>query len=176
MNPQVIALIETLKNLAPADALQLWQVPVAVGRPRADAFFTALNFGGPAMAETRDLELPGPRGAIPARLHVPRNAATLSPGLLYLHGGGFVIGSPDTHDRLTRELAEASGARVLSLHYRLAPEHPFPAGLDDCVAAARWLGAHGTEIGIDPQRLAIGGDCPGARLCGSAPPKPAHEG
>ena len=167
MHPQVVSLIETLKKMTPADAPQLWQMPATVGRPRADAFFTALNAGGPEMAETRDLEVPGPRCAVPARLYVPRNAATLSPGLLYLHGGGFVIGSPDTHDRLTRELAEASGARVLSLHYRLAPENPFPAGLDDCMAAARWLGAHGAEIGIDPNRLAIGGDSAGANLSAS---------
>jgi acetyl esterase len=88
----------------------------------------------------------------------------VSPCLLYLHGGGFVIGSPDTHDRLTRELAEGIGARVLSLHYALAPESPYPAGLEDCVDTARWLGAHARELGIDPARLVIGGDSAGANL------------
>jgi acetyl esterase len=116
------------------------------------------------MKERRDLTVPGRRGPLPARLYVPRNAGAPSAGLLYLHGGGFVIGSPDTHDRLTRELADGAGVRVLSLHYGLAPEHPYPAGLDDCVDAARWLGAHAGELGIDAARLSIGGDSAGANL------------
>jgi len=75
-----------------------------------------------------------------------------------------VICSPDTHDRLTRELAAAIGARVVSLDYALAPERPYPHGLDDCVAAARWLGAHGGRLGIDPGRFLIGGDSAGGNL------------
>ena len=116
------------------------------------------------MAERRDLAVPGRRGTIPARLYVPRNVNATSPGLLDLHGGGFVIGSPDTHDRMTRELAEGIGARVLSLHYALAPEHAYPAGLEDCVDAARWLACEGRSLGIDPARLLIGGDSAGANL------------
>ena len=106
----------------------------------------------------------GRRGAIAARLHVPRDATAPSPALLYLHGGGFVIGSLSTHDRLVRELAERIGARVLALDYALAPEHPYPEGLDDCVDAARRLSAHAAELGIDPARLLIGGDSAGANL------------
>jgi acetyl esterase len=84
--------------------------------------------------------------------------------LLYLHGGGWVIGSPDTHDRLTRELAAAIGVRVVSPAYRLAPEHPYPQGLDDCVDAARWLGSQGEALGIDADRLLMGGDSAGGNL------------
>jgi acetyl esterase len=164
MNPQVESLIAMMRAAIPPDAPRMWQLAVAEARQRGDAFFTMLNQGGPEMAERRDVTVPGRRRAIPARLYVPRNAGPLSPGLLYLHGGGFVIGSPDTHDRLTRELAEGIGARILSLHYALAPEHPYPAAVDDCVDAARWLGTHGRELGIDPTRLVIGGDSAGANL------------
>jgi acetyl esterase len=95
---------------------------------------------------------------------VPPDLDVPSPGLLYLHGGGFVIGSPETHDRLARDLAVASGTRVVSLEYGLAPEHPYPAGLDDCVEAACWLGSHATAVDIDPARLVMGGDSAGANL------------
>ena len=166
MNPQVHNLMAMLRAALPPGAPRLWELPAATGRPFADAFFGPRNEGGPAMAERRDLTIPGRRGAIPARLYVPSSAASTVPsaGILYLHGGGFVIGSPDTHDRLTRELAAGSGARVLSLHYALAPEHPYPAALDDCVDAARWLAAHAPELGMDATRLGIGGDSAGANL------------
>jgi acetyl esterase len=164
MNVQVQDLVAMMRAAIPPDAPRLWQLSVAEARTQGDAFFAMLNHGGPAMAERRDLTLPGRRGAVPARLYVPRNAAAGGPGLLYLHGGGFVIGSPDTHDRLTREIAEGIGARVLSLHYGLAPEDPYPAGLDDCVEAARWMAAHADALGIDPQRLVVGGDSAGANL------------
>jgi acetyl esterase/lipase len=164
MNPQVHALIELLKASTPPDAPRLWQLPPPVARAAADLFFARFNEGGPGMAETRDIEVPGRRGGVPGRLYVPRGASHASPGVLYLHGGGFVIGSPATHDRLARELAEGTGARVVSLDYALAPEHPYPAGLDDCVDAARWFGAHADELGIDAARLVIGGDSAGATL------------
>jgi acetyl esterase len=164
MNSQVQNLVAMMKAAVQPGVPRLWQMPAAQGRAQGDAFFRMLNQGGPEMAETRELTIPGTRGPIPARLYVPKNAGAISPGLLYLHGGGFVIGSPDTHDRLTRELADGIGARVLSLHYGLAPEAPYPAGLDDCVTAATWLGEHARELGIDPARLLIGGDSAGANL------------
>ena len=164
MNAQVQQLIAMMRAAIPPDAPRMWQLPAAEARARGDAFFGMLNHGGPEMAERRDLTVPARRGAVAARLYVPRNVDATSPGLLYLHGGGFVIGSPDTHDRLTRELAEGIGARVLSLHYALAPEHPYPAGLDDCVDTAQWLACDGPRLGIDPARLLIGGDSAGANL------------
>jgi len=111
------------------------------------------------LPRVEDLRLAGR----PARLYA---AATdgLQPALLYLHGGGFVIGGLETHDSLCRQLALRSGGTVLALDYRLAPEHPFPAAVDDCWAALQWLAAHGARIGVDPARLAIGGDSAGGTL------------
>jgi acetyl esterase len=164
MHQQIRAFIEMLKANIPAGTPKMWQLTPQQAREQSARFYAPFNEGGPEAAEGRDLRVPGRRGDIPARLYVPRGAAARSPGMLYLHGGGFVLGSPSTHDRLTRELAERLAARVLSLDYALAPEHPYPQGLDDCVDAARWTSAHAEELGMDPSRLLIGGDSAGASL------------
>jgi len=164
LNSQVRAFIEMLKANTPADEPKMWQLTPPQAREQSARFFAPFNEGGPQVAEVRDLHIPGRRGDIPARLYVPRGAAARSPGMLYLHGGGYVVGSPATHDRLTRELADRLAAHVLSLDYALAPEHPYPQGLDDCVDAARWIRAHAEELGLDPSRLLIGGDSAGANL------------
>jgi len=164
MHQQIRAFIEMLKANIPAGTPKMWQLTPQQAREQSARFYAPFNEGGPEAAEVLDLRVPGRRGDIPARLYVPRGAAARSPGLLYLHGGGFVLGSPSTHDRLTRELAERLAARVLSLDYALAPEHPYPEGLDDCVDAARWTSAHAEELGMDPSRLLIGGDSAGASL------------
>ncbi|HWP66844.1 MAG TPA: alpha/beta hydrolase [Candidatus Limnocylindria bacterium] len=111
----------------------------------------------------RDLSLPGTAGTIPARLYRPVEGGTL-PLLVYFHGGGWVIGSLDTHDDVCRDLAKAAGCAVLSVAYRLAPEHRFPAAAEDCYAATRWAAANGAALGIDPARLAVGGDSAGGNL------------
>jgi len=98
----------------------------------------------------------------PARLYAPADGRL--PAMLYLHGGGFVVGGLETHDSLCRQLALRSGGAVVALDYRLAPEHPFPAAVDDTWAALEWLAVHGGEIGIDASRLAIGGDSAGGTL------------
>jgi acetyl esterase len=164
MNPQMQTVLQMLKAATPPDAPRLWDMSPSDARASMDGFLLGFNAGGPTMDEIRELAIPGRRGAIRARLYVPRGSASIGPALLYLHGGGFVLGSPETHDRLTRELAEGLEARVVSLHYALAPEHPYPAGLEDCVDAARWLATHGRDVGIDPERLLIGGDSAGANL------------
>ncbi len=169
MDPQVKRLIEMLKSIQVQGTPRLWELPPDVARRAADSMFTSMfNDGGPRMAETREIEIPGRGAAISARLYVPEGVSQSSPGLLYLHGGGWVIGSPDTHDRLTRELAAGIGARVVSLGYALAPERPYPQGLDDCVDAARWLGAHGGPLGFDTTRFLIGGDSAGGNLAAAA--------
>ena len=84
--------------------------------------------------------------------------------MIYIHGGGWVIGSLDSHDGACRRLAQAGQFMVASVDYRLAPEHKFPAGLEDCIAATRWIAAHGAAWGVDPARLALGGDSAGANL------------
>jgi acetyl esterase len=158
VHPQIRAFIEMLKATIPADAPKMWQLTAPQAREQNERFFAPFNTGGPEMAEVRDVQVHGRR----ARLYVPANATAT--GLLYFHGGGFVVGGLTTHDRLARELAERLEARVLSLEYALAPEHPYPAALDDCADAARWLAAHAGELGVDPARLLIGGDSAGASL------------
>lgn len=118
-----------------------------------------------------NLAIPGPAGDIPARLYAPvtrEDAAGQHPDglpvLLYFHGGGFVIGSLETHDSLCRQLARRAGAAVIAVDYRLAPEHPFPAAVDDCWAALAWLAKAAPGLGLDRARIAVGGDSAGGTL------------
>jgi acetyl esterase len=117
----------------------------------------------PEMAVVEDFAIPGPAGAIPVRLYKPADLPGL-PVLLFAHGGGYVVGSLDSHDRICRLLAERSGAAVLSIGYRLAPEHKFPAAIEDMRAALDWLRAAGANRGLDQSRVAIGGDSAGANI------------
>ena len=114
-----------------------------------------------------NIEIPGPAGALPARVYASSGEVGL-PVLLYLHGGGFTIGGLETHDSLCRQLALRSGAAVVSLDYRLAPEQRFPAAVDDSWAALEWLGAHAASLGFDAQRLAVGGDSAGGTLAAAS--------
>jgi acetyl esterase/lipase len=117
------------------------------------------------MARVEGLEIPGPAGPMPARFYVPPGAApSPRPLLVYFHGGGWVIGDLDTHDGLCRFLAASAGVLVLSVDYRLAPEHPFPAAVEDAFAAFAWAAAQAAELGADPARIAVGGDSAGGNL------------
>lgn len=122
----------------------------------------------PSDVARHDLTIELEGRALKARLYVPANTAEIGPGLVYFHGGGFTIGSIDTHDVLVERLARASGVRILSVDYRLAPEHPYPAAHDDAVDSVRWAFDHAARIGFDPDRIAIGGDSAGANLASSA--------
>ncbi|HEX7658123.1 MAG TPA: alpha/beta hydrolase [Pseudonocardiaceae bacterium] len=113
---------------------------------------------------TRPVDIPRADGGIPARLYTPTGLAAGSPLLVYYHGGGCVLGSLDTHDALCRHLARLADVRLLAVDYRLAPEHPFPAGVDDAVAAFAHVAAHAEELGADPAALAVGGDSAGGNL------------
>ncbi len=114
----------------------------------------------------RSLTVPGAAGPLVARHYVPTptSDATAPALLVYFHGGGFVIGDPDTHDEACRMLCHFAGMHVLSVEYRLAPEFPFPAALDDCHATVRWAHAHAAELGADQSRVCVGGDSAGANL------------
>jgi acetyl esterase len=116
------------------------------------------------LARVQDLAVPAADGTpLPARLYAASHARL--PVLLYLHGGGFVIGGLETHDSLCRQLALRSGGAVLALDYRLAPEHRFPTAVDDAWAAMRWLAGEGADaLGLDGSRLAVGGDSAGGTL------------
>jgi acetyl esterase len=118
------------------------------------------------MARVEALEIPGPAGTIDARLYVPfaSAAATSPPLLVYYHGGGWVIGDLETHDSPCRFLAHHAGAQVLAVDYRLAPEHPFPAGAEDAIAAYAWVSENAARFGTEPGKIAVGGDSAGANL------------
>jgi acetyl esterase len=113
--------------------------------------------------EVVDLTVDGPGGELPVRLY-RQSSERPAPALLYFFGGGWVLGTIDTADGVARALANASGAMVVVAGYRLAPEHPFPAAIDDCYAATRWVAEHADEIGADPSRVAVGGDSAGGNL------------
>ncbi len=120
------------------------------------------------MASVTDRTIPGPAGDIPVRIYVPTSEPGPRPVLVYFHGGGWVIGDLDTHDGTVRAVAEGSGATVVSVDYRLAPETPFPGAIDDCVAAVRWVADNAAELDVDPAHLAVGGDSAGGNLAAVA--------
>ncbi len=124
--------------------------------------------GREPIGETRDLEVPGGDGPIPARFYVPRRQVDSPlqdwPMLVFIHGGGMMYGDLDGYDAICRFMAERADVRVLSLDYRLAPEHPYPAAVEDCWAAFRWVSENAERFGVDPERIAIGGDSAGGYL------------
>ncbi|HEY8122256.1 MAG TPA: alpha/beta hydrolase [Myxococcota bacterium] len=112
------------------------------------------------LASVENRTIPGPAGEIPIRVYQPHGAG-VKPVLVYLHGGGWVIGTLDSYDATARELAEGAGCVVVSVDYRLAPEHRYPAAPDDCHAAVKWVAANAASLGADAKRLAVGGDSAG---------------
>jgi len=132
---------------------------------RANALMRRRRFGIPPVPVSRviDRTVPGPDGDIPVQVFVPDAVGPL-PILVYYHGGGWVSGCIETHENACRTLANETPCVVVSVEYRLAPENPFPAGLDDCYAATVWVAEHGAELGGDPARLAVGGDSAGGNL------------
>jgi acetyl esterase len=116
-----------------------------------------------ALASVADRTIPGPAGEIPVRIYQPHGAG-VKPVLLYFHGGGWVIGTLDSYDATCRELAQGAGCVVVSVDYRLAPEHRYPAAPEDCYAALKWVAANAASLGADANRLAVGGDSAGGNL------------
>ncbi len=117
-----------------------------------------------SMKSVEDRRIPGPAGAIPVRVYRPHGVASPAPALVFFHGGGFVLGSLASHDPPCRVLADDARCVVIAVDYRLAPEHKFPAAVDDCVAAFRWVAANAASLGVDPSRIAVGGDSAGGNL------------
>lgn len=126
-------------------------------------------FPAPPVASVENRTIPGPGGPIPVRVYRDTDPAEEDrPVLAWFHGGGHVIGSLDTHDTMARSICREAGCVVVSVDYRMGPEHPFPAAVDDCVAAVRWLGERGGEVGADPGCIAVGGDSAGGNLAAVA--------
>jgi acetyl esterase len=160
VDPEVAAILRE------ADAVDLpdpANLPIAAARAQLTEASLAWNVDLPDLPVVTDLSIPGPAAAIRLRLYKP-DADDRPALVVYLHGGGWTFGSVDTHDRLMRLLALAAGVAVAGVDYRLAPEQPFPAPLEDCLAALRWVRAHGGELGIDGQQIVVAGDSAGANL------------
>ncbi|MEV0531607.1 alpha/beta hydrolase [Kitasatospora sp. NPDC050463] len=161
LHPQAQALRERraragtppLYSLTPAQAraADLADIRAAAGTPEP-------------VAAVEEHRIPGPGGELALRLYRPEPPGRQLPVLLYLFGGGWTLGSPDTSDAICRRLTNTVGCVTASVGYRLAPEHPFPAAVHDCRAAARWLAGNAEALGLDPARLAVGGDSAGGNL------------
>jgi len=161
LDPVIRSLFDRMPELA---SYAIWEKTPEEAR----AEYKALSQAGDApiaIGKIENFDAPGPGGKLGMRSYTPVAAGGEPlPVLVYFHGGGFVIGDLDTHDSLCRSLANESGARVISVEYRLAPENRFPAAVDDCFAAVKWLEENATELGIDPNRIAVGGDSAGGNL------------
>ena len=163
LHPQTRALLDLIESrqippthtLSVADARAYYRDRRSVTQP------------APAeVAQVHELQAGGPHGSIPLRLYRPLGSAETEtlPVLVYYHGGGWTIGDLDTHDSLCRELANGAGCAVISIDYRMGPEHRFPAAVDDCLAATRWVHANAEALHLDAARLAVGGDSAGGNL------------
>jgi acetyl esterase len=160
LNRQVVEMLDESRKSSTKPLYEL-----SLEQARADDLASIQASGGPVVpvGETRDLTLPGPAGDLPARLYLPSGTGPF-PVLLYLFGGGWTLGTLDTCDGVCRQLCVDASCMVVSVQYRRAPEHRFPAAPEDCYAAARWLAAHAASLGGDPRRLAVGGDSSGGNL------------
>jgi acetyl esterase len=162
LHPQARAVLD---QFAAAPALDLSTLPATAVRAWFDQMSQPRT--REPVHEVRDLGVPGPAGEIRVRLYRPAADEPL-PAIAYFHGGGFVIGSLDTHDGTCRALANATGCAVVSVDYRLAPEHRFPAAPEDCWTALAWLAKEGAALGLDGGRLAVAGDSAGGNLAATA--------
>jgi acetyl esterase/lipase len=137
-------------------------------RAMVDAMVSGVKAQAPVIAgvEATDLEAPGPKGAPPVavRLYRPSDVRDALPALVWMHPGGWVLGTLELEDLMARELAKNVRCAVVSVEYRLAPEHPYPAALEDCYSVLKWLAANGKKQGIDTRRIAAGGSSAGANL------------
>lgn len=154
---------DVLDRIHRAGMPPLHRMPLREARKSYTLRSEVLDLPRAPLARVEDLHLPAADGTLlPARLYAA--SAERLPVLLYLHGGGFTIGNLETHDSLCRQLALRSGVAVVALDYRLAPEHRFPTAVEDSWAAMHWLAEHGTTLGLDGSRLAVGGDSAGGTL------------
>ncbi len=152
-----------------ATATPLWTLSPDAAREEYRRTLAKTEIAPPHIGEASDLAVPGPGGPMRLRKYVPANSGNeTDTAILFMHGGGCVLGDIETHDIFCRTLCHDTRASVFSLDYRLAPEHPFPAAVEDTVAALTWLSREASRLGIDPERIAIAGDSAGAGLAAVA--------
>ena len=159
LDPQAKAVLDQFASMG---GPQLHEMSVAQARELILGM-VALAGEPESIARVENRTVPGSAGEIPVRIYTPVGTAPF-PVLVYFHGGGWVIGNLDTHDGICRSLANRVGCLVVSVDYRLAPEHTFPAAPEDCYAATRWLAEHAGSLGGDKGRIAVGGDSAGGNL------------
>ncbi|MGH6871608.1 MAG: alpha/beta hydrolase [Rhizomicrobium sp.] len=154
-----------LDQMAAVPGPKMWEVPAPAAR---EVFAAMMQLVGPRdvpIGKVQNLTMPGPGGDIALRSYVPVAAkGELLPTLVFFHGGGYVIGNLDTHDGLCRMIANEAGMRVIAVDYRLAPEHKYPAAVDDAFAAVNWIEDNAAALGVDANRIAVGGDSAGGGL------------
>ena len=166
LDPQVKAILD---QMAEADGPKLSEMDAPSAREVFRQMSTAFDNSDVPVGGVEDRNIPGPGGDIPIRIYTPV-AAGGSPlaALVYYHGGGWVVGDIESHDATCRTLSQTSGCKVISVDYRLAPEAKFPAAADDAYAALVWVEKNAMEIGVDPNRIAVGGDSAGGNLAAVA--------
>jgi acetyl esterase len=167
LDPDLAAFLELVDAGIGNGARPLHEMPISDARLQYDVSTLALDSEGMEVASVRSIQIPCRDGdEIQSRLYIPAvpSYPSLLPALLYFHGGGYCVGSLDSHDSLCRALAALTPCCVLSVAYRLAPEHPFPTAVDDALAAYQWLLANGLSYGIDTQNIGVGGDSAGGTL------------
>ncbi|HVT51729.1 MAG TPA: alpha/beta hydrolase [Dongiaceae bacterium] len=161
LDPELAAFAEESDRMFGPDYARL---PIGEQRRVYDAW--CRHFSGPFPSDVAqsEVQIPGPDGSVRAKLFRPAAARGALPVILFYHGGGWIFGSPETHAMATAEMARRTGAAVLSVDYRLAPEHVFPAAFDDAYAALNWVAQSGTTLGLDTARIALSGDSAGGNL------------
>ncbi len=161
IDPQVQ---EILNKMAELNLPQMQTLSVEAGRAQFLAMAKARAVDPVPVDAVEDIQIPGPGGDFQALVYTPENASGPLPLLVYYHGGGHVIGSPETHDPTARNLCAGAHCKVVSVNYRKGPEHKFPAAVDDAFAALQWCAANASSLGVDASRIAVGGDSAGGNL------------
>ena len=160
IDPQMKAILD---QAAAAGGKPFHDMSPADARQAIETMFAAFRGQPREVAKIEDRKIPGPAGQIPVRVYTPRGNGPFGV-LMFFHGGGWVIGNIETHDVLCRDLTDGAGCVTVSVDYRLAPEHKFPAAPDDCYAATKWVAENARALNVDANRIAVGGDSAGGNL------------
>ncbi|MEC8147427.1 MAG: alpha/beta hydrolase [Pseudomonadota bacterium] len=153
-----------VKNLAENGGPAFHELPVDKCREVYKELVIQLSGELADIGDIKEISIPGGNGQITLRVYTPKNKTNKMAGVAYFHGGGWVIGDLDTHDPVCRRLCQKSDCVFFSVDYRLAPEHKYPAGIDDCITATQWIYDNAAELGVDPKRIGVAGDSAGGNM------------